>query len=796
MTLGQQDIGNITITAAKLISFVIGSAIDGEVTTNIPGVIFANTKCLESIDARNAASIRTMNGIDICARLRTLLLSGTNVTNIDIQIGSKLETLSLPATIQRIVLRNLSHLSSLVVDAYTNVSTLFIDNCTIDTLAVIAAAYNGSTVLEYIRVIWSGIEQVTASAVTALAGLVDPQYKGIAADGSTIIDKPFIEGELQVTESIVTGDLDKLDIVSEEPYQTTLIKALVGSFDTNLYVIYDPSTVIVTFLDSEVARLCIANWDTNSSGQLDLSEAKAVTTLNTVFRGNTLIETFNELKYFTGLTSLYGSSVASGGAFAGCTALEEITLPKTVTSIGQRAFMNCHALTVVHNTKQVTTISDEAFYLSESLESFEFNNTITRIGTSAFRSSTSASPSTPNGSLILDSLPQSLTTIGNYAFTGNDLDGLDINLPNLTSLGTGAFQTTNIVKVSNLGSITRVEGASGVGLFRYCKKLKEVHLPLTVTTITQNAFYGDILLDTISGLDNVTSIGSDIFNGTALESLSFNKLVTIHDSGFQSMPVLKTVYAPLCTKVNAYAFRNDHLLETFTSSPITNLGIQSFRGCEKLTTINLSNTITGIPEYCFYNDENGTANSTIKGSLTLSSLPTSITTIGTRAFRSNPLCDEVYLPNLTSLDSGAFQTTGIKRITSLGSITAIPGGTNIGCFQQCRSLVSVVIPSTVTELGLGTFNSCVSLESVEVPAAVTNMGNYTFYNCTSLQYVIMRPTTPPTIGKIGVFGGTSHPIYVPYSSDHSILNAYKAATNWSGYASRIFELDENGNIPT
>ena len=67
-------------------------------------------------------------------------------------------------------------------------------------------------------------------------------------------------------------------------------------------------------------------------------------------------------------------------------------------------------------------------------------------------------------------------------------------------------------------------------------------------------------------------------------------------------------------------------------------------------------------------------------------------------------------------------------------------------------------------------------------SGLANITNYMFL-----------PTTPPIIGNQSPF--TVKPIYVSYSADHSILNAYKAADNWSTYADYIFELDENGEIP-
>lgn len=97
----------------------------------------------------------------------------------------------------------------------------------------------------------------------------------------------------------------------------------------------------IEFKDTEVRNICITNWDTNNDGKLEMSEAAAVSSLGYVFSNNNEIVTFDELKFFTGLTSLYSS------AFSNCTELEKITLPEKLTSIGSNAFSGCSSLTSV-----------------------------------------------------------------------------------------------------------------------------------------------------------------------------------------------------------------------------------------------------------------------------------------------------------------------------------------------------------------------------------------------------------------------------------------------------------------
>lgn len=95
------------------------------------------------------------------------------------------------------------------------------------------------------------------------------------------------------------------------------------------------SSPIIDFADANVKALCVANWDTNSDGELSKAEAAAVTSLQRRFQQNDQISSFDELQYFTGLSSLAEEE------FALCYNLKSIVLPASLTSIGERSFSGC-----------------------------------------------------------------------------------------------------------------------------------------------------------------------------------------------------------------------------------------------------------------------------------------------------------------------------------------------------------------------------------------------------------------------------------------------------------------------
>ena len=112
--------------------------------------------------------------------------------------------------------------------------------------------------------------------------------------------------------------------------------------------------------------------------------------------------------------------------------------------------------------------------------------------------------------------------------------------------------------------------------------------------------------------------------------------------------------------------------------------------------------------------------------------------------------------------------------------------TNIGvsAFSSCRSLANVKMSNSVTNIGNSAFGSCSALTSIEIPNSVTSIGSNAFLGCSSLTSVTVLATTPPTLGAAVFPSSSDLKIYVPAES----VEAYKAATNWSDYASKIYAI--------
>ena len=152
---------------------------------------------------------------------------------------------------------------------------------------------------------------------------------------------------------------------------------------------------IIEFKDPYVKTICVAAWDTDGDSELSYVEATAITTLGTKFKGNTLIESFEELKYFTHLTSI------DDDTFNACTALTSIQIPASVETIGLRAFKKCSSLanitfekgSILKDIKGGSKMASDymsidyygAFSDCSALTAIEIPASVESIGVAAFR---------------------------------------------------------------------------------------------------------------------------------------------------------------------------------------------------------------------------------------------------------------------------------------------------------------------------------------------------------------------------------------------------------------------------
>lgn len=181
-------------------------------------------------------------------------------------------------------------------------------------------------------------------------------------------------------------------------------------------------------------------------------------------------------------------------AFAGCTKLAEISAPG-VKSIGVRSFGSCIMTEI--SFPSLETIGNNAFTECSKLSIIDAPK-VTSIGNDAFY-----------GCVSLTNIPfPSLKTIGWRAFKG--CTGLiSVDIPNsVTTINPMAFmECTKLTSVTIPNGITIIPN----GMFKNCLKLASVTIPDTVTTIDIDAFNNCRALQNITIPKNVNTIGNQAF---------------------------------------------------------------------------------------------------------------------------------------------------------------------------------------------------------------------------------------------------------------------------------------------
>ncbi|MBQ6082474.1 MAG: leucine-rich repeat protein [Bacteroidales bacterium] len=227
---------------------------------------------------------------------------------------------------------------------------------------------------------------------------VDYEYQ---IEGDWIQPVPGTRGLVTSTISFVAEALPEDAFVREARIVFTYSDDYVNLSETQIIRQTEESPVI-TFNDLMAKGYCVSNYDRNDDGELSEKEAAAVTELKTLFMQP--ITSFDELRYFTGITKIPDQ------CFNWCTDLKSVTLPAGLKEIGYGAFAMSGIEGELCLPEGLVSIGASAFSHCSGLKgSLIIPEGVTFIGDWAFNSCSGFS-----GDLVL---PSSIQQIDEYAFS-------------------------------------------------------------------------------------------------------------------------------------------------------------------------------------------------------------------------------------------------------------------------------------------------------------------------------------------------------------------------------------------
>ncbi len=466
--------------------------------------------------------------------------------------------------------------------------------------------------------------------------------------------------------------------------------------------------------------------------------------------------------------------------FYECKNLKDVTLPSTISSIGQFAFDKCESLKELvipgHNITE-DGINSFAFYTETIVKLPEYSrDTINGApwiakaiiwketilvddfvlekeenGNVSLRSylgdkdtitipETIQYENTQNGNTIED---LTITSIYNGAFRGNtNITSVDIKAP-ITEIGASAFyECENLKTITFPDSLENIKSQA----FAECKNLKtvnisensnleiigpyafdscglvEIYIPKKVTEIGGLAFSDCYYLEKVTfGINEYLDKGNTIKDGEGLKKIG---LGAFENCGFKEIKLPDTLEV-----LEQRVFYNCRSLESIElNEGLTSIPGVTFEECIKLNNVVLPSTIKQI-------DGNAFKNCTSLTNITLNEGLESISNVykdwNSATYKDGSPFFNAPIKNInipSTLKVAYFRNSGIEE-------AILPEGVTEFSFENCKSLKTVKLPSTVTKIYNNSFKSCTELVSVILPNTLKIIDNYAFQNCTNLSYI-------------------------------------------------------------
>ena len=593
---------------------------------------------------------------------------------------------------------------------------------------------------------------------------------------------------------------------------------------------------------------------------------------------------------FEGCTSLNNVTLPSemttipNGTFRGCTSLTGIVIPQKVTSIGDTAFsesgINYTIMNGVHSSdiidiSNISSIGAGAFSGCKNLNTVKCSKSLTSMGNSAFR----------NSSLKTISIPEdaSISSFGESSFGYTNLSNFKVP-NNVFSLNSRSFVgCKELTTVTFHNKFTTLKES----VFNGCSKLSKLDLPSTLTSMCDDVFNNagtepaiaggdagiDLTLRTLptytdadgkshyahfKGIKTLTVVNAEdgtgvtelpngIFaNNDTLKSVTLNEgLTSVGAEEFMNCTKLQSVKLPSTVKsLGDDSFNGATELTSVVQTPakksdntefyrLTTIGSGAFKGCNKMTSFNITDGVTSVGNEAFLGCDLQTLNvpltvksigySSFKDNVNLGevTLNKGLESIGATAFQNDAklslvvksegvVVSGVYVPStIKYIGKDAFDGANLPvYFSSNTEYTVLPKldengqeveyakdeKKNIQVLQYYGTDASVDFTTlsdsyVIKTIVDGAFKNNTQLVTATIPSTATTLGKNLFEGCTSLKNAVI----PATVKEIpeNCFMGCTSLVNVSFNTEKKSLEDIKkeSVDEYNKYV----QLDEKGN---
>lgn len=399
--------------------------------------------------------------------------------------------------------------------------------------------------------------------------------------------------------------------------------------------------------------------------------------------------------------------------FSNCPSLKRIVLSEGVTDIDDNCLNNCDNLTEVILPNSLDNISHYVLSECDKLERIYIPAGVEYIGKEVLSNCPNlkeiiVDPNNPyfdsreNCNAIIDSKTGKLIV----GCKGTVIPG------SVTSIGENAFLGSGIETIVIPESVTEI----GANAFAGCNKLRFISLPSSITSINNYTFNCCFELSSIALPSNLKTIYEGAFAYcTSMTSLTIPASV-------DSIGMYICYYCP---------------------------NLQSIKVDSKNQVYDSRNNCNAVIE---------TATDRIVLGIASSSIPKTVKSIGSYAFKTS-LIDDVYITrNIIDIGPGAF-----SYCKSLTSISVDPRNPVYDSRDNCNAIIETAsntlisgfiktnIPQSVTAIGKNAFHGCSTPVLLDLPAGIKKIDDCAFADCDYLRFVIL----PPSLDYIGDYAFTS-----------------------------------------